>query len=355
MELGYTIVKILQKYSSEKRTHTTHPMSLAEIQLRAAAIYDNNLKHYKEYKASDIPTRKMVQTAMESLIDMELTLLDEEKTILYREYGDKDNPRKTDYWYRNPLRDSDLRFFVDMALYSGILNEAQTKRIVKNIKGLSGENLEQIISYAGNFGSSRYAQSIDVLENVEIISEAIIRKKKIGFTLNIYNLKKGLKTLSECQINPYYIVMGNNSRYYLLGTYDGRDKVYFFRIDLMTNLKVLSKYAEPRNSVTELRRGLNLSKYYNEHPYMFGGEVEDMRLRVDKDIFTQIVDWFGNDITVHEITETDTTIDVTVRAVKDAMHYWLLQYGESVKALDVDEDFAKKMREAAKRIYDNYS
>lgn len=37
------------------------------------------------------------------------------------------------------------------------------------------------------------------------------------------------------------------------------------------------------------------------------------------------------------------------------MHYWLLQYGENVKALNVGEDFAEKMRAAAMKIYESYS
>lgn len=357
MELGYLIVKILQKHSSELATNTTHPMTLAEIQQRACAIYDGPLKkYYREYIKTDIPSRKMVQTALDSLISLELNMPDEEKTIMYREYGKEDSPRKTDYWFKNPLRDSDLRFFVDTALYSGILNEEHTRRLVKSVKGISGKNLDMMTSYSGAFGGARYTQNIDVLNNAEIISNAIERKKKIKFKLNIYNIKKELEVYQECIINPFYVVMSSNGKYYLLGTYDGNsDKIYFFRIDLMTNLKIKNEKAEDRSNVTEIKNGINLSEYYNQHPYMFGGKTSRMRLRVNKSIFTQIIDWFGYNVEVHEESETDTTIDVTVRVVEKSMHYWLLQYGESVRAINVSAEFAEKMRTAVKIIYRNYS
>lgn len=357
MELGYLIVKILQKYSSEIVTNTTHPMTLAEIQQRACSIYDGPLKkHYKEYTKNDIPSRKMVQTALDSLVSMEMNLPEEEKTIFYREYGREESPRKTDYWFKNPLRDSDLRFFVDTALYSGILNEPQIRRLVKNVKGLSGKNLDIMTLYSEAFGGARYSQNIDVLSNAEIISNAIEQKKKIKFKLNVYNIKKELELYQECLLNPFYVLMSNNGKYYLLGTYDsGKDKIYFFRIDLMTDLQITNEKVENRSNLTEIKNGINLYEYYNQRPYMFGGEATRMKLRVNKSIFTQIIDWFGCDIEVHLDSETETTIDVTVKVVENAMHYWLLQYGESVQAIDVSEKFAEKLRAAAKTIYNNYS
>lgn len=173
--------------------------------------------------------------------------------------------------------------------------------------------------------------------------------------LNVYNIKKELRPDQEHIISPFEIVMGNNAKYYLIGTYDNSVKVYFFRIDLITGINMLDEKAEDKENIEEIRNGINLLKYHNEHPYMFGGKPVRMKLRVNKDIFTQIIDWFGYDVTVDRKSETETTIDVTVSAVEDAMHYWLLQYGENVKALNVGEDFAEKMRAAAMKIYESYS
>lgn len=355
MELGYWIVRILQRYSSQKETGDTHPMTLAEIQKRAAAQYDGWKKPYEEYKAEDRPTRKMVQDAMTSLIDGESLLPDEEKTIIYREYGNPDAPRRTDYWYRSLWRDADLRFLIDSVLYSGILNEKQTQEMVKNIKKLSGENLKKMTRYAGFFGGSRYFADNDVLSNVELLSAAIYQHKKVRFILNVYNIKKELQPDKEHIISPFEIVMGNNARYYLIGTYANSVKAYFFRIDLITGIDVLDEKADDKRNIEEIKNGMNLLKYHNEHPYMFGGKPVQMKLRVNKEIFTQIIDWFGHDVEVDRKSETETTIDVTVSAVEDAMHYWLLQYGENVKALNAGEDFAEKMRAAAMKIYENYS
>ena len=355
MDLEYRIVRILQKYSSQKETTDTHPMTLTEIQQEAAKEYDDGKKPREDYNASDIPTRRMVQRAMDSLIGWELSLPPEEKTIMYREYGDPDAPRRTDYWYQSPWRDADLRFLIDSALYSGILNEKQTRELVENIKNLSGKNLKEMTRYARVFGGSRYFADNDVMSNVELLSAAIYQQKKVRFMLNVYNIKKELRPDQEHIISPFEIVMGNNAKYYLIGTYDNSVKVYFFRIDLITGINMLDEKAEDKENIEEIRNGINLLKYHNEHPYMFGGKPVRMKLRVNKDIFTQIIDWFGYDVTVDRKSETETTIDVTVSAVEDAMHYWLLQYGENVKALNVGEDFAEKMRAAAMKIYESYS
>ena len=179
MDLEYRIVRILQKYSSQKETTDTHPMTLAEIQQEAAKEYDDGKKPREDYNARDIPTRRMVQRAMDSLIGWELSLPPEEKTIMYREYGDPDAPRRTDYWYQSPWRDADLRFLIDSALYSGILNEKQMRELVENIKNLSGKNLKEMTRYARVFGGSRYFADNDVMSNVELLSAAIYQQKKV--------------------------------------------------------------------------------------------------------------------------------------------------------------------------------
>jgi predicted DNA-binding transcriptional regulator YafY len=181
---------------------------------------------------------------------------------------------------------------------------------------------------------------------------AINKRCKVEFSLNVYNIKKELTPYTECKISPHYVTMGNG-RYYLIGTYDGSEKIYLFRVDLMTKIEITTEKSVRRESISELR-DMNLSEYMYQHPYMISGEVRRMKLRVNKDIFTQIIDWFGIDVVVLLDTETENTIDVIIKACERAMHYWLLQYGEGVQALEMNDVFARRMQMAAKAIYEKY-
>jgi hypothetical protein len=145
-----------------------------------------------------------------------------------------------------------------------------------------------------------------------------------------------------------------NGRYYLVATYDNSEKCYYYRVDLMTNIKITKVVSVDRVNIPELKGGINMSEYMFQHPYMISGNIKSMKLRVNKSIFTQIVDWFGTEFTILPKTETEDTVDIRVEVCENAMHYWLLQYGENVEVLDMGKDFADKMQKAAKIIYEKY-
>lgn len=352
MELSQAIVEILREFSSEKKTMTTHPMTLKEIQQRLAQKFGDR-RGLNEIHDDDYPTRKMVRRSMQSLLETETLIQEKDRTIMYSEKGTNTKTYRTGYYYKSPMRDAQLKYLIDATLYSNIMNTEQSQQLVKDIQGLSGKNLSDMTLYASVFDQSKYTQEIDVLKNVEILMNAINKQCKVQFSLNIYNTEKKLVPYIECEINPYYVIMGNG-RYYLIGTYDGKDKIYFFRVDLMTQIKITDGKSVEREHIPELQGGLNFSEYILQHPYMISGKVSRMKLRVDKNVFTQIIDWFGMNVTVLPNTETENTVDVMVKACEGAMHYWLLQYGESVQALEMGEAFAKQMQTAAKNIYKKY-
>lgn len=70
-------------------------------------------------------------------------------------------------------------------------------------------------------------------------------------------------------------------------------KYKLYRIDLMTDVII-----NRAKAVTKEEAGLSelndLFEYRMENPYMFTGKVERVRIRIDADQFTQIVDWFSD-------------------------------------------------------------
>ncbi|NLG04659.1 MAG: WYL domain-containing protein, partial [Clostridia bacterium] len=154
-------------------------------------------------------------------------------------------------------------------------------------------------------------------------------------------------------INPHLVVMGSG-RYYLIATYDNSVKCYYFRVDLMTNIKITELNSTKRTDIPELKVGFNMSQYNIQHPYMVSGAVRKMKLRIKKEIFTQIVDWFGSTYSVVPNSETENTIDISVDVCEDAMVYWMMQYGENAEVLDMSSELKVKIRTAAKTIYEKY-
>ena len=119
-----------------------------------------------------------------------------------------------------------------------------------------------------------------------------------------------------------------------------------YRLDRITNIKVLDTPVKPAKQVKGLENGLNLPKHMAEHIYMFTGESVPVTFRAKKYLVSEIIDWFGKDITFSNETEDEVTVRVTVNL--EAMRKWALQYAMHVKVLGpeklvklVKEDVAK--------------
>lgn len=166
---------------------------------------------------------------------------------------------------------------------------------------------------------------------IEIIDEAIAAGKQVAFTYNEYGTDKKLhpKRDREYIVNPYQMA-ATNGRYYLIGNYDKYDNLANYRMDRITNIRLLDTPIKPKEQV-QGGKHFSLPKHMAEHLYMFSGESIPVTFRMNKDILNDVIDWFGSDIIFSDETEGEVTARVTVN--KRAMRYWARQYCGTVKLL----------------------
>lgn len=132
-------------------------------------------------------------------------------------------------------------------------------------------------------------------------------------------------------VNPYQMV-ASNGRYYLIANYDRYDDISHYRIDKITDVQILEEKVKSELLIPELKNGFNLPKHMAEHIYMFSGASERIKLRVDKILMTELVDWFGKDFRI--IEETQDKMLIHAKCNTSAMKYWALQYGPNVEVLE---------------------
>lgn len=166
-------------------------------------------------------------------------------------------------------------------LYSPILNKDIAQNLIAFLEKIGGKSIRKYVPYKGLF-KLKYKQKIDVIKNIAFIMKAIEHQRKINFTLYVYNTDLKLEKYQEIKkLNPLYIIM-NNSKYYLLGSYN-QSKIYSFRLDLMDNFKETMEIALKLDYFNEIKYK-DWSKYMHEHSYMITGDVINQKLRVNKSI-----------------------------------------------------------------------
>lgn len=339
LELSHLIMDVLRKYASE-----SHHLNQKEI-------FDYLKRDYQ-----DLPeeiTERKVRAVMDRMKYQEERLNDSQKTLRYEEKGGRNNG----YWAESSISDVELKFLIDSVMYGNILTSKKAQWLAKRIQDLSGKSLYEITRYAsGGYGKQKYfSDEVDVLENVDTVLKAQLSGRQIQFKLNVYTVKDGkivLEPTKEYTVSPLEMVL-SNGRYYMIAANGDSDKLKFYRIDLMTDIRQLKDRARRREEFNELK-SFQRSSFMRKHPFMYGGQEGIFRLKIDKDSFTQAVDAFSDSLRDISSSEEDGTITVTVEASEGAMKLWLLQYGDIAQAVDMNPAFAEKMRESIEILREKY-
>lgn len=143
-----------------------------------------------------------------------------------------------------------------------------------------------------------------------------------------------------------------NGRYYLICNYDKYDNVSNYRLDRITDIKILNTSVKPMNHVKGLEKGLNLPKHMAEHVYMFAGESVPVTFRAKKYLVSEVTDWFGKDIQFLDESEGEVTVRVNVNL--EVMRKWALQYAVHVKVLS-PKRLADMVKEDLKLAMEQYT
>lgn len=133
-------------------------------------------------------------------------------------------------------------------------------------------------------------------------------------------------------VSPYQMA-ATNGRYYLICNCENHEGIVHFRLDRITNIRLLDTGARPAKLAAP--GDLNLPKHMAEHLYMFSGKSVPVAFQAKKEILNDIIDWFGWDVRFYD--ETEDTVCVRVTVNWSAMRHWALQYCRHVQILSPED------------------
>lgn len=249
--------------------------------------------------------------------------------------------------------DAELRILIDSVLFSKSISTRQAKNLIEKLRKLGSKYFNKKVSHVSNLPELNRTINKQAMYALDTINDAISEKKQIGFIYNDVGTDLKLHPRSEREyiVNPYQIV-ANNGRFYLISNSDGHENVSHYRIDKMTNVRMLDTMARPMKEITELSKGLNLPKHMAEHMYMFSGESINVKIETSSDMMSQLVDWFGTNFSI--LKEKDGLIQVRLRCNEAAMRFWALQYGPYVEVLE-PTSLREQIKEDVLKMYDKYN
>ena len=255
---------------------------------------------------------------------------------LLKEAGiDIESVKQGSYIFRE-FDDSELRLLIDGVLASRHITAKHSKQIIEKLCKLSNVYFRSHVKNIYSVEQWNKTDNGQLFFSISTVDEAIESGKQVQFYYNKYGASKKLHTTSRPKVSPYQLIL-HNQRYYLMARNEKWGNMGFYRLDRITDMKILPDFATPLKSVKGYENGINYREISSSLPYMFADEIERVEFWADKDVIDQVVDWFGDNA---QIVKTADRYKVSVKVSLSAMEYWAMQYLNSVEII-----YPKRLRE----------
>lgn len=387
------IMKILQEETDEFNT-ITQPEILELLRDRDCACSERTLTDYlktimKELNPEDVDGYVYENASIEDYVIIAKGL---EEKLKARDFGLTTEGSKKlqlrSLRYNQIFSFAELNQVIEGVLFLKSIDDESKEKIIRKLITLSSKNFPKYSPYisentrtiskkiAGVFEDSR-VDEIALKNNLQVIRKAIEADKgagiKIAFYFNGYDENKKLKARVDAAgnrlryvANPYYIIMYNDKPY-LICAVEPHDNVSIYRIDLMSEITteikpshvqdgvMISEKRRPKSEIKGLPIDWNskeASRFQTEHLYMYYGKPEGISLKIDKDRYTLLHDYFGDRYQFVEHID-DTWDCVEVKCVPDAMTSWAMQCSDFVEVLQ-PESLRQRILGKCKSLAERY-
>lgn len=267
----------------------------------------------------------------------------------------KDTSLLTDFYVERDFSDSELRLLIDSIVFSDHIPQNDKKSLIEKLEGLSNVYFKSRMGHVATAKSKNDATN-KLFYTIDILDEAISNGKQVKFHYDEYGTDKKLhhrKTedgkVREYIINPYQIA-AKGGKYYLICNYDKYDDIANYRLDRISDIEILETNAKPIKSLPGLENGFDLSKYMNEHIYMFADKTIRAKFIATKGVLNDVMDFFGTEAKISDVTEDSMT--VTVQISRQDMELFAMQFATEVTVLEpkgLAEECKKSIVAAAER------
>lgn len=316
------ILNVLRKYSNEENM-----LSITEIQRKIREIYNievdprtirRNINLLKEKFEYDISTRN--------------------------ENG------KGYYILNNPETDfepGEIRAIIDNFSYASYIVPSMAKSIIEKCKNMQNiyenEKLKDYRIYANN----NKTDNMEVIKNIEDISNAISKKSKIKFEYWKYSIEEKLEKIivSNPVVAPYAIIY-NKQEFYLIGIKDGVNEFYHYRLDRIKNIILLNKKIDINKTQRQIQ------DFAESTVEMFGGKKEEIEVDCAMYLLDSVFDVFGKNITI--IRKDEDSFKMILDANTFGFQMWAMRNIDAVEVIKPVR-LRNEMKEIVKEAFEKYN
>ena len=156
------------------------------------------------------------------------------------EVSDYNKEKEGYYLVDSYFKEYELKLLMDSVKSSKFITKKKTEELLEKISKLNCIYRGRIVKSDVLIEENSKSTNDKIYDHMEIIRNAIDINKKITFNYSD-------NQVDTSKINPIYMI-NDNDYYYLVGHKDNIDDIFYYRIDKMTDIKILEEYAETGGS-----------------------------------------------------------------------------------------------------------
>ncbi|MCR5742311.1 MAG: WYL domain-containing protein [Lachnospiraceae bacterium] len=264
---------------------------------------------------------------------------------------------RTNFRLNREFEDCEIRYIIDLVVGSNHISPNQKKDILTKLKNLSSVYFAPRVSFTEVLKGND-AENQEVLGNLDLIDKAIEDNKKIVFNYCTYDFNKKLHVICNGDKSPRTYI-GTPVRtaiidgtYYLIFHMEGEPGLTNFHMNRIKNLDVTDESAEDIRKLKDFRNGFDLDSYVNRHINTCSGESGFVTFKFQNALLGDVVDTFGDSVSIYNVTETDACARVSVSY--DAMKHWAMSHCSGVKIMS-PESLVHDVRDELLRALGSYT
>lgn len=233
------------------------------------------------------------------------------------------------YISRNPETDfepGEIRAIIDNFSYANYIVPSIAENIIKKCKNLQNIYDNNKLKDYEIFSRDGRTQNMEVIKNIEDISEAIQKKNKVTFEYWKYMLTNKLEEqISSIPVVSPFAIVYDKQQFYLIAVKEGNEEFYYYRLDRIKNIKILS------DKITIKKTKNQIQEYATSTVEMFGGEKIEIEVDVNMYLLNDVIERFGKDIIL--IKKNDDEFKLIVNANELGFRMWAMRNMDLVEVI----------------------
>ena len=316
------ILNVLKKYSDED-----HMLSVAEMQRKIKELYNVEI---------DPRTIRRNINLLKYKLDYDIST--------------RDDNGKGYYLNRDPETDfepGEVRAIIDNFSYANYIVPSIAKNIIKKCKNIQTIYENEKIKDYHIYANDSKTENVEVIKNIEDISNSIYENKKIKFEYWKYAITNKIekKIVSTPTVSPYAIVY-NKQEFYLIGIKEGQAEFYNYRLDRIKNIQILDE------KITITKKKKEIQDFAESSIEMFGGKKEEVEAICHIWLLDTIFDTFGRNVTIEKIPNDEEHFKLLVDTNPVGFKMWAMRNIDLVeikRPITLRNEMQDIIKEAAKR------